>query len=170
MEENQKAISIRKSPSADSRTAEGPVSVEELTRSTEMHIADVSNALRFVANEIERRGEFHDHTKVEHMDEFQAALNCGHIKETEWYKMHITEERHHLKSNVPNDVNMIDVIEHVCDCVMAGMARSGQVYDVDIPPETLALALNNTVELLKSVTYIDQEEKISDIMDQEVEV
>lgn len=161
-----RGISIRKSPSADSRTAKGPVSVEELTRSTMMHIDDVKNSLNWIAELIQERGSVHDHTKMEMMDEFHAALTSGHIKDTEWYKKHITQERHHLKSNVPNDVNLIDIIEHVCDCVMAGMARSGEVYDVDIPAETLTLALRNTVELLKSSTYVIDESK--DIMDEEV--
>ena len=161
-----RGISIRKSPSADSRTAKGPVSVEELTRSTEMHIDDVKNSLNWITELIQDRGWIHDHTKMEMMDEFHAALNSGHIKDTEWYQKHITQERHHLKSNVPNDVNLVDVIEHICDCVMAGMARSGEVYDIDIPAETLTLALKNTVELLKSSTYVIDESK--DIMAEKV--
>ena len=44
----------------------------------------------------------------------------------------------------------MDVIEHVVDCVMAGMARSGSVYDLDLPDELLQRALKNTVELLKA--------------------
>lgn len=163
-------ICIRKSPTADSRTSQGPVDNDTLMNSTTSHQADVQNALRFIGDSIIERGEFHDHTKTENISDFADALNSGHIKDTEWYHRHITDERHHLLSHVPDDVNMIDVIEHVCDCVMAGMARSGQVYDVDIPPEILTLALRNTVDLLKSATYVDQEEKMGNIMDQEVEV
>lgn len=158
-------IAISKSPSADSRTAKGPVSVEELRKSTEMHIDDVKNALNFVSELIQNRGPYHDHTKMTMMDEFHAALTSGHIKDTEWYQKHITTERHHLKSNVPKDVNLFDVIEHVCDCVMAGMARSGEVYDVDLSTDILTLALKNTVELLKSSTYVVDAEK--ELIDQE---
>lgn len=164
-------ICIRKSPSADSRTAEGPLTVETLRTSTDMHMHDVRNALRFICEELVHRGDFHDRTKMERMDDFHAALTSGNVKDSEWYQYHITEERHHLKSHVPDDVNLIDVVEHVCDCVMAGMARSGQVYDIDLPPETLSLALKNTVELLKSVTYIDPEEKTAgDIMNNTIDV
>ncbi len=152
-------ICIRKSPNADSRSANTAVDIKDLTVSTNMHIHDVQNALRFIAEKIIARGTIHDHTKLEKMNDFCNALNSGHIKDTEWYDMHISNERHHLKSKVPDDVNFIDVIEHICDCVMAGLARSGEVYDVDLSPELLTLALNNTIKLLKDSTYIDQEEK-----------
>ena len=144
--EEKKEIFIKKSPSADSRTAQGPVSVEELRESTYMHKCDVQDALRVIANRLMDRGNDHDHTKFEHMDEFHAALNSGKVKESRWYQMHITEERHHLKSHVPDDVNLIDVIEHLTDCTMAGLARSGEVYDIEFPPELLALAVKNTVD------------------------
>lgn len=68
----------------------------------------------------------------------------------EWSKIHYEVlERHHLKRHCPDDVNMLDVIEMICDCVAAGMARSGEVYDVDIPAEVLTKAVKNTVDLLK---------------------
>lgn len=162
-------IEIRKSPSADSRSATHPVTVDELRKSTEMHQADVSNALRFIAEILIQKGIDHDHTKMEHMDEFHQALTSGHIKDSDWYQMHITEERHHLKSKVPKDVNLFDVIEHVADCIMAGLARSGEVYDIDLPAETLLLAVTNTVELLKQNTRVIDEDGNDDIMNSEVD-
>jgi len=59
--------------------------------------------------------------------------------------------RHHLnyEDGVPKDVNLLDVLEYVADCVMAGMARSGSVYEVKISDELLQRAFQNTVELLK---------------------
>lgn len=163
-------IEINKSPSADSRTAEEPPTVEVLTDSTKQHIEDVSKALNFVADQIKARGPIHDHTKIQDMENFCAALNSGHIKDTEWYNKHITEERHHLKSNVPKDVNLMDVIEHVCDCTMAGLARSGQVYDVDIDPQVLKLAVKNTVDLLINNTKVSESkvDPSADILDQKI--
>lgn len=155
-------ITINKSPSADSRSAKTPPTVDQLTAVTEQHITDVQHAMKAVADEIIHVSEFHDHTKLEHMDQFHQALTSGHIKDTDWYKMHITEERHHLKSNVPSDVTLIDVIEHLCDCVMAGMARTGEVYDVDISPEVLTLACENTVELLKTSTEVTNDDNAMD--------
>jgi hypothetical protein len=43
----------------------------------------------------------------------------------------------------------------IVDCVMAGMARSGSVYDLKLPPEVLEKAFQNTVELLKSQVVVD---------------
>jgi hypothetical protein len=59
--------------------------------------------------------------------------------------------RHHLlqEDGVPADVNLIDVLDMIADCVMAGMARSGEVYSLNINPKVLAKAFVNTVELLK---------------------
>jgi hypothetical protein len=38
----------------------------------------------------------------------------------------------------------------ICDCVMAGMARSGSVYPLKISAEVLRRAFENTVDLLKA--------------------
>ncbi len=150
-------INIRKSINADSRSASKPPSVDELREATVSHKDDVISAMTFIASLISERSIHHDHTKMENMDEFHAALTSGKIKDTLWYNKHITEERHHLKSHVPDDVNIIDVIEHICDCTMAGLARSGVVYDVDISPDVLVLACQNTVELLKRNTNVVEE-------------
>lgn len=152
---------VKKSPNADSRTMNPEADKEELSRSTESHISDVDNGLKFIADELVARGTSHDHTKTRNMDEFYAALKSGHIKDTSWYQKHITEERHHLKSHVPEDVNIIDVIEHLVDCTMAGLTRSGTIYDVDLPAEVLQLAVQNTVELLKkNTTVVEPEDNI----------
>lgn len=152
-------IKVTKAVNADSRSAE-KLTVPALRSDTVKHIKDVSAGLKFIADQINDRGKHHDHTKIEHMDDFYSALTSGKVKESEWYKTHITEERHHLKSNVPDDVNLIDVIEHLVDCTMAGLTRSGEIYDVDIPAETLVLAMNNTVELLKkNTTVVDEKGK-----------
>lgn len=157
-------IQIRKTVNADSRTAQKPPTVEELREATISHKADVKNAMNFIMTQISSSSESHDHTKIENMDEFHAALNSGRIKDTLWYQKHITEERHHLKSHVPKDVTLIDVIEHLCDCTMAGLARSGEVYDTDISPDVLVLACQNTVELLKKNTTVIEDDV--DLMNQ----
>lgn len=142
-------ITVRKAVNADSRSAEDGFSKESLLKDTKNHINDVSKGLDFIAVEIMNRGSDHDHTKIENMDQFYDALKSENVKKSFWYNIHITKERHHLKSNVPDDVNIIDVIEHIVDCTMAGLTRSGTIYDVDISPEVLQKAVANTVELLK---------------------
>ena len=74
----------------------------------------------------------------------------SNFMDREWAKQHyFVNERHHLATYAPPDVNMLDVIEMICDCVVAGMAQSGDVYDVEIPSEVLQNAVKNTVKLLK---------------------
>ena len=53
-------------------------------------------------------------------------------------------------------VNLLDVIEYISDCVMAGMARSGSVYGPEMPPELLERAFKNTVELLKAEVVVSE--------------
>ena len=78
----------------------------------------------------------------------------------EWSKLHYNElERHHLKRHCPDDVTLIDVVEMVCDCVSAGMARSGKVYDLDIDEAILSKALKNTVNLLKEQIEVIEPKK-----------
>lgn len=159
-------ITIRKSVNADSRTAKKNATIQDLETDTKSHISDVAQGLRFIADLIEAKGKLHDHTKLENLSEFHAALTNGHVKESEWYKKHITEERHHLLSYVHDDVNLTDVVEHIVDCVMAGLARSGSVYDIELPNDVLQLAVKNTVELLKANVQVVESD---DLMDQPVE-
>jgi hypothetical protein len=54
------------------------------------------------------------------------------------------------------DVNLIDVLDMIADCVMAGMARSGSVYPLNIDTAVLMRAFQNTVELLKSHVTVQE--------------
>jgi hypothetical protein len=58
------------------------------------------------------------------------------------------------EDGIPADVNLIDVLDMIADCVMAGMARSGSVYALKLNPAVLATAFDNTVELLKSEVVV----------------
>ena len=153
-------IQIQKEPNADSRTAKDNLTREELMRATENHIGHVRDALLFFSQMIGVASDRHDHTKLSNFDAFYDALKSPDIKQTEWYTNHISEERHHLKSKVPYKVNLIDVIEHLSDCVMAGLARSGQIYDTDLLPELLFTAYQNTIELLKSQVIVMQDDNV----------
>lgn len=142
-------IKLIKDPNADSRSVNGKVPLKNLQLATVNHIDHVAQGLEYFADLLTAAGKNHDHTKLENMKEFHEALESRKIKSSQWYKMHISEERHHLISNVPDDVNLIDIFEHLVDCVMAGTARSGEIYDIDLPDEVLQKAHKNTVELLK---------------------
>ena len=41
-----------------------------------------------------------------------------------------------------------DVIEMIIDCVCAGLARTGEVYEIKIDSAVLEKAVQNTVDLL----------------------
>lgn len=43
----------------------------------------------------------------------------------------------------------------IVDCVMAGMARAGEVYPLDIDPDVLMRAFNNTADLLKENIVVE---------------
>ena len=61
-----------------------------------------------------------------------------------------------MEDGIPADVNLIDVLDFIADCVMAGMARSGSVYPLKLSPELLERAFQNTVELLKAQVVVEQ--------------
>jgi hypothetical protein len=144
-------IEIAKSETADTRTCDfANVSKAQLLRSSQTHISDVCKALAMFSDMLQGAGSRHDGDKLSELDHFHADFITG-FKETGWWDNHRKVTRHHLVASdgVPDDVNLIDVMEMVADCVMAGMARSGSVYPLVIAPEILKRAVDNTVELLK---------------------
>lgn len=143
---------IRKSQTADTRTCDfAAVTKETLLASSRQHIQDVGMALRFFGIALAEQAERHDLDKISDIDSFHADFVTG-FKQTEWWDRHRKINRHHLldADGVPEDVNLIDVLDMIADCVMAGMARSGSVYPLNISPEVLMQAFQNTVELLKA--------------------
>lgn len=151
-------IKVKRNTNGDSRVAMKKPSFEEFRDANEWHKVDVKHLMSNVATVIEIAGQRHDWTKVTRPYDEMFYRNMidtmdGKIEfeDGEWAKLHYTTERHHLRRNVPDDVNLIDVIEMVADCVCAGMARAGKVDPNDeyyqVPTELLQTALNNTVKL-----------------------
>lgn len=144
-------IQIQKSPTADTRTCDfTSVSKQQLLDSSEMHIDDVRQGMEFFKAMLDAAAFNHDSDKITGIDQFHADFVTG-FKQTGWWDEHRKINRHHLlqPDGVPTDVNLVDVLDMIVDCVMAGMARSGSVYPLEIPPEVLMTAFQNTVELLK---------------------
>jgi len=149
-------IEIYKNPNGDTRTAKKNVSFEEFRKSNNMHRWDVRKVMNKLSRSITFKGSNHDYTKKTEeklfYNNFLSTMNNGtDFINNEWYQLHIKNERHHLLSRCPEDVNLLDVIEMVADCVCAGMARSGEVRDVEINEEILMKALNNTTTLIKNM-------------------
>jgi hypothetical protein len=143
-------IPVKPSPTADTRTCDfANVSKETLLRSSVQHIRDVQAALQFFATALAVAQCAHDTDKLTDIDGFHADFVTGFVQ-TGWWTRHRAFNRHHLTMDdgIPTDVNLIDVLDFISDCVMAGMARSGSVYELKLPPELLERAFQNTVELL----------------------
>jgi len=153
-----KMITIKKSKAADTRSCDfTKVSQETLYGSSIQHIEDVSKGLEYLRGLIGVAMERHDSDKLSDIDGFHRDFITG-FKETAWWDNHRKINRHHLlaEDGIPTDVNLIDVLEMIVDCVMAGMGRTGTVYPLDIKPEVLMDAFMNTVELLKNEVKVEE--------------
>lgn len=149
-------IVIHKSPTADTRTCGvSTVTKAQLEASSRQHIADVMAGLEFFRERLKAAANIHDFDKLTEIDWFHRDFQTG-FKQTGWWENHRKINRHHIDKpdGVPADVNLIDVLEHIADCVMAGMARSGSVYELKLPDELLQRAFKNTVDLLKSQVVV----------------
>ncbi len=154
-------IEIRRSATADTRTCDfKKVSKGQLLESSHQHIVDVQRALEFFRHELLKTSKAHDLDKLSDIDGFHADFITG-FEQTGWWERHRKLNRHHLghEDGIPEDVNLIDVLDMVADIVMAGMGRSGEVYPLKLDPELLERALDNTVELLRQqVVVVDSAE------------
>ncbi|RLB78973.1 MAG: hypothetical protein DRH06_00345 [Deltaproteobacteria bacterium] len=153
-------IHIQESKTADTRTCDSSqVTKEQLLESSHQHINDVTKGLDFLINMLVDAEIHHDHDKISDIDGFHRDFITG-FKSTEWWDNHRKVNRHHLlvADGVPDDVNLIDVLDMIVDCVMAGMGRSGSVYPLNIDAKVLIAAFQNTVELLKNEIVVEKKE------------
>ncbi len=149
-------IEIRKSKTADTRSCDfANVTKEQLRESSVQHINDVTRAIMFFVDMMETAAAHHDTDKLTDIDGFHADFVTG-FKQTGWWGRHRKINRHHLlqEDGIPADVNLIDVLDMIADCVMAGMGRTGEVYPLAISPDLLKRAFDNTVDLLKNQVVV----------------
>ncbi|MDR1305537.1 MAG: hypothetical protein LBK76_09995 [Verrucomicrobiales bacterium] len=123
--------------------------------SSRQHIDDVQKALAFFTKYLDWAAKRHDDDKINELEWFYEGFVTA-FKNTGWWDHHRKITRHHLAQadGVHDDVNLLDVLEYIADCVMAGLARSGSVYDVKLDDEVLQRAFKNTVKLLKQQVRI----------------
>jgi hypothetical protein len=153
-------ITISKSETADTRSCDyANVSQDTLYKSSVQHIGDVREALAFFKGEIEAASKRHDYDKLSDIEGFHADFVTG-FKQTGWWDRHRQLNRHHLlqADGVREDVNLIDVLDMIADCVMAGMARTGNVYPLNLDQAVLKRAFDNTVEMLKAQVIVTSQE------------
>ena len=150
-------IKIHQSKTADTRSCDfTQVTKEQLFESSVQHIGDVKQGLDFFKEMINQAAYHHDYDKLKDIEGFHHDF-IGGFKETMWWDNHRKVNRHHLlvDDGIPTDVNLIDVLDMITDCVMAGMGRTGTVYHLNIKPELLLLAFQNTVQLLKDQVIVE---------------
>lgn len=145
-------IEISRSPTADAHTCDfTKVTEDQLYLSSQLHINDVQRALAFFGYLLEDASRRHDFDKLSDIAGFHRDFLTG-FRQTEWWDRHRKLNRHHLNmaDGVPDDVNLIDVLDMIADGVMAGAARSGvdKVYRPELSDDVLRRAFDNTFALL----------------------
>ncbi len=147
-------IAIHPSKTADTRSADKLVSKKELFDSSIQHIEDVKKVMQLFECALSIQAKYHDWTKLQYIDLFYSDFNKAQKEKVDftklqWYKMHITTERHHLVNNIPEDVNLFDVLERIADITTAGIGRSGW-FDIEkelaFDPELLKISYINTIK------------------------
>ena len=154
-------VSIKRNPNGDTRTAPKNVTHEEFHSANIDHISDVNHVMEEVGEAIKAMGEEHDLTKLSYEDlfykNFLSTINDGtDFVSDEWYQKHIILERHHLCNRCPDDVNLLDVIQLIEDCVCAGKTRSGNLSVPRLSDEILQKAFDNTIKLIDDNTEVRQ--------------
>ena len=122
--------------------------VELLERNLQ-HINEVSKGFEFFIDRLEKKKERHDWDKIEHDEWFHRNFVTG-FEQRDWLDNHYKVSRHHLETpeGIPANVNLLDVLEHIIDSIMGGLARGDDVSQSNMTPELLKDAYDNTVKLL----------------------
>ena len=136
---------------------------DELYLETQQHRVDVARLMSFIALELNEIGYKHDWSKIEYFDQFAKDTlerqDTPDFKSRDWYKVHTKEERHHLNANTPKDVDLLDVLEFICDCVVAGKSRTGRVEKkyLELSAVILKQAFWNTVNKIIDEVEIEED-------------
>lgn len=133
----------------------------ELLKDVLLHQGHVREVMNVLAFKLEEAGFHHDWTKIEYFDNFyeDVILRSSELdfKKRGWYDIHIGEERHHLNASKPEDVNLLDVLEFIVDCIVAGKSRSGKVNYSFLEfdnKDLLEIAYWNTVDLVDGLVEL----------------
>ena len=153
-------IKLTKDNHGDTRNAPKDTTRKQFHQANLNHKKDVENTMTRLSIILDQQGKSHDWSKLAYEDEFwedfQAALlNSKNFVEGSWYQRHIREERHHPTSYCHEDIDLLDIIEMVVDCVCAGKARAGKVRQLEINDEILKKAFDNTVKLVDDITEVE---------------
>jgi len=155
-----KKIKIKHNPNGDTRTVTEPASFKEFHKANVDHISDVQKVMNRIARMICNKGFYHDYTKLESEDLFYEnylddIINKKDFVSNTWYQKHIHAEKHHPFSYCHDDINLLDIIETIVDCICAGKARSGEIRPLEFDEEILKKAVANTVKLIDEMIEVE---------------
>ena len=124
-------------------------SVEEAERMVSRYKGDMLAVMRWLAGCLIYAGWKHDNSKQSDIDGYFNALVEAKregidVHDTEWYKDHFKKERSHLDYLVPEDVDLLDVMEFVVSNVLEG------ADSISLSADVLAKALANTFAFVKA--------------------
>lgn len=150
---------IRIKPGKDADTRSCPdvkaMTKERLHAASVKHMGDIHRGMAFFASMLGCYANSHDRDKVEDIDGFLSNFHTN-FEEKDWLERHYEKNRHHLENPdaIPEDVNLIDVLDHITDQVMSSMAR-GFERPIDLSDELLQKAVANTEKLLRNVVEVE---------------
>ena len=152
-------IYLRDTSKGDSRTSGGNPRREDVYYAVNVHRQDVAQSMKYLATQLEKMGKKHDWTKLDNFDEEYGYLVTHDVKDedflaSDWWYKHLRLERHHVKDYAHLDVNLLDVLEWICDRVTAEKGRTGSINMnyLELDPIILVRAYYNTIKLLDDVT------------------
>lgn len=156
-----KKIILKHNGCGDTRNAPKDTTFKQFHEANLSHIKDVKSVMYYLAKRLGKQGQEHDWTKLEFEEEFwkdfqNSLLNNADFVNAWWYQMHIKEERHHPTSYCHEDINLLDIIEMIVDCICAGKARAGKVRQLEINDAILKKAFDNTVKLVDDITEVKE--------------
>lgn len=129
-----------------------PTNPADMLVEVQQHILAVQGLMNALCTLAKEQVSHHDETKVSYLKDYVKDYTTRGDDNPHWWSVvHSNTERHHLPNTI-DDLNLIDVLEYLCDGVAAGLARTHTYKPRPIPPETLQKAVDNTVHLLLTVS------------------
>jgi hypothetical protein len=151
----QEKIKLKRNPHGDSRHAPKDTTFEQFHEANISHIHDVQQVMNWLSTLVKNQGKIHDWTKIRYEKEFWDDFWSEDFVNGKWYQRHVHTEKHHPTAFCHDDVDLIDILEMIVDCVCAGKARSGEVRPIEINEEILKKAVDNTVKLIDKYTEVE---------------
>ena len=120
--------------------------------------------MRDISNSLNTKVSYHDFTKVQEPFKtmfynavYEKIKNGASFDDSEWAITHYQTERHHLNKHIPDDVDLLDVIEYVVDSIVSNVEQLGIKGNVTISNIDLMTALQNTINKISNMIFIPEE-------------